>query len=139
MRVQSFQTTTTSPCSFFSLTLWTSIDSYTKGNDPISLSLAPQSTPHLQIDFDKDQIHSFTVLTEEAPTQRKDLTRDISTSASKSPHFQPSDWRSSMRKIALFSFLPRNTRCMHKAHLTQLYSIQTLRHKDCTSILHSKT
>jgi hypothetical protein len=56
--------------SFFSLTLWTSIDGYTKGNGPILSHLLNQ----LPI-YQPDQIHSFTIIPKDTPTAKRSHPR----------------------------------------------------------------
>lgn len=72
--------------------------------------------PTYEPDFDEDQIHSFTVIADEAPTAKRSHLSNLGFNRYiSSPRFGIV----SMRKDG--AHLPRNARCMHNTPLTRLY------------------
>lgn len=88
--------------------------------------------PTYEPDFDKDQIHSFIVIADEAPTAKISHLSNVRFNRHIS---RPRFGVVSMRKDGAHH--PKTPGCMHNTLNTTL-SVQTLRHRDCTSNLHAK-
>jgi len=91
--------------------------------------------PIYEPDFDRDQVHSFTVVAED-------------TSSAKRSHLRYHDFNFKVAALPALGLvqsacercrpLPWNAWCMHNARLTRFNHLKSLRHKDCTSNLRTK-